>query len=182
MTCTRPRVTISLTGKPATGRPSKATAPVIRPPRLRKMPERLSSSVLLPAAFAPTTATISPAATSRLTSRRMWTSPYQAFTLAASSKGEIFPEVGVDHPAVLHDVGRRPLGDLFPVVQDDDPLGDAHDHGHHVLDHEKRHPLGVQGLQKADHAVDLGRVEPAEHLVEAHHPRLPRHRPPHPHP
>src|SRR5438876_9489206 len=151
MTCTRPRVTISLTGKPATGRPSKATAPVIRPPRLRKMPERLSSSVLLPAALAPTTATISPAATSRLTSRRMWTSPYQAFTPAASSKGEVLSEVGVDDPTVAHDLGGRALGDLLAVVEHDDPLGHAHDHGHHVLDHEQRHPLGVKIPEKGHH-------------------------------
>src|SRR5262245_13195370 len=141
MTCTSPRVTISLTGKPVTGRPSKATAPVIRPPRLRTIPERLRSSVLLPAALAPTTATISPLATARLTSRRMWTSPYQAFTPVASSKGELLAEVGVDHPAVAHDVGGGALGDLLAVVQDDDALGYAHDHGHHVLDHEQRHPL-----------------------------------------
>src|SRR5437870_1883809 len=144
MTCTSPRVTISLAGRPATGCPSKPTVPVMCPPRRASTPDRLSSSVLLPAALAPTTATISLAPTVRLTSRRTWTSPYHALTPAASSKVEFLAEVGIDDAAVADDVGGRPLGDLLAVMQDDHPLGHAHDDGHDVLDHEQRHALGVE--------------------------------------
>src|SRR3989304_421040 len=52
----------------------------------------------------------------------------ETWTSALSAK------VRLDHPLVRLDDSRRPLGDLLPVVQDEDRLAEPHDDLHVVLD------------------------------------------------
>src|SRR5262245_55028816 len=111
MTCTSPRVTSALAGRPATGSPLKRIAPVMRPPTRDSTPETAISSVLFPAAFAPTMATISPAPTSNVTPQSTWMSPYQLSMPTASSKQVLLAEVGIDDPRMARDRGGRAVGD-----------------------------------------------------------------------
>ncbi len=64
-TCATPDWTIAGVGRRAIERPSKRMSPPARP----TMPMTVFSSVLLPAPFAPISATISPSATCSETSR-----------------------------------------------------------------------------------------------------------------
>src|SRR2546422_2697893 len=178
MTWTSPRVTRSLAGRPATGSPSNVTSPVIRPPARASTPEMAMRSVLLPAALAPTTATISPRPTTNDTSQRTRISPYQALSPTVSScKQILLAEVRLDHAGIAGHRRRRALGDLLAVVENQDAPRDPHDDGHDVLDHQERDAPGVQPAEELDHALDLGRIEAGEHLVEQEDPRGRRQRP-----
>src|SRR5213593_1920554 len=177
MMWTRPRVTRSLAGRPAMSAPSNVTSPVIRPPARGSTPEMAISSVLLPAALAPTTATICPEPTANDTSQRTRTSPYQALRPTASSKQVLLAEIGLDDAGMASDRRRRTLGDLLAVVEDEDARRDLHDNSHDVLDHQQREAPGAEAAQELDHALDLGGIEAGEHLVEEKEPRGGRQRP-----
>jgi hypothetical protein len=79
----------------------------------------------------------------------------------------------------LH-LGGRPLGDLLPVVEHADPVGDPHDDAHVVLDEEHRQLL--LHAQLGDEVGELGgllRVHAGRRLVEEQELRLRRQRPRH---
>ena len=86
-------------------------------------------------------------------------------------------EVGLDHELVRRDLLERALGDLGAVVERDDPVGDALDDVHVVLDHEDRvAAVRAQLLDQLGDLVRLGRVHPGGRLVEQEQPRVRRHR------
>jgi hypothetical protein len=50
--------------------------------------------------------------------------------------GVFLAEVGLDHVRVALDVRRRAFGDLAPVVEDADVVGNIHDDAHVVFDQQ----------------------------------------------
>ena len=68
------------------------------------------------------------------------------------------------------------VGDLLAVVEDDDVVGNLHDHAHVVLDQQDRDVVLV--ADEAEEAVELGRlarIEAGGRLVEAEEERLGAH-------
>src|SRR5439155_18600734 len=106
------------------------------------------SAVDLPLPLAPSSVTISPSRTRSDTPSRARRCPYQTLspsissiaTSACTSRILRAAEIRVDHRRVDGDLTRLAFGDLAPVVQDDDAVGDAHDQVHVVLDHDQRQP------------------------------------------
>ncbi len=90
-------------------------------------------------------ATSSPVWTSRETSQRTWTGPYLVETLR-SSNTVLPPQIGLDNPLVMTDLLRKTLGNLFPVVEDDDAIRGPHDHFHIVLDKKNRYSQTIPDL------------------------------------
>ena len=89
-------------------------------------------------------------------------------------------EVGLDHPRVALDLARRALGDLQPVVEDGDPLRDAHHDPHLVLDEQDGDAqLAAQAPDELGHLQRLGRVHARRRLVEEQQPGLAGQRPGH---
>src|SRR5207253_2109690 len=75
------------------------------------------SVVVLPAPFPPIRVTISPSSTPSVTPLSASILPYRTWTsCSSSSTGR--PQVGLDHPGVVPDVVRSPLGDLLAEVED----------------------------------------------------------------
>ena len=75
----------------------------------------------------------------------------------------------------VSNLGRRSLGDHAARFQAVDPVADAHDHGHVVLDHEHRGAqLFLDGQQQRGESLDLSLGHAPGRLVEAEHPRLQR--------
>src|SRR5437870_4983923 len=59
-------------------------------------------------------------------------------------------QIRLDHLRVLSDLIGRADGDHFAVIQDRDPLADAHHHAHVVLDQQDRDAeLVTQALDQA---------------------------------
>ena len=86
-------------------------------------------------------------------------------------------EVRLDHQLVRRDLLERALGDLGAVVEGDDPVRDALDDVHVVLDHEDRvAAVRAQLLDQLRDLVRLGRVHPGGGLVEQEQARIGRHR------
>ena len=87
------------------------------------------------------------------------------------------PQVGGDDLRVVADLGRPALGDLPAELQHDDPVADAHDQPHVVLD-EQHGDAGVADLaDQVEQRRLLGRVEPGRRLVQAQQRRLGGQRP-----
>src|SRR5262245_55389631 len=136
------------------------------------MPKTVRSSVDLPAPLAPMIETISPAHTSTETPRSTSISPYPAWTSSSRRSGDrgggtsrggivgagLAPKVGLDDPGVAPDGFGGPFGDLLAVVEDDDALGDVHDHVHVVLDQQHGLALAVQAADLLLHLIDHRRV------------------------
>ena len=61
--------------------------------------------------------------------------------------GRAAAEVGLDDPGIGADLGGRALGDLLAVVEDRDPVADAHDDPHVVLDEQDREAEVVSGAR-----------------------------------
>src|SRR6266581_4423564 len=76
-------------------------------------------------------------------------------------------EVGVTDGRVLADLLGRAVGDLAPVVEDRDAVGDVHDHAHVVLDErDRRAELAVDVEDEAAHVLLLLDVHAGHRLVE----------------
>src|SRR4051812_35802113 len=96
--------------------PSKTT----RPDAGVSRPTIDFSSVDLPAPFAPSKQTSSPARTSSDTPRKASTAPYRVTTFRTSSTAlDVLSEIDRHDGRIGLHFGRRALGDLLPVVQDD---------------------------------------------------------------
>src|SRR5512145_3307414 len=48
------------------------------------------------------------------------------------------PKIGIDNPLAVHDFIRPAVSYLLAMVQDNDPVGDSHDHAHDMFDNEDR--------------------------------------------
>src|SRR5947208_13997322 len=170
------------------GRPAKRISPL----RGATSPAIVLRSVVLPAPFAPMSATISPGRTwsetpwrastpapyATSTSRMSRSAPSRETGGAGSAPTVVLPEVGLDHLLVPRDLRRRALGDLLAVVEDDDPLGERHDDLHDVLDHAERQPEpGVDPPHQVHRGRRLRGRQPRHGLVEQEQTRLGAERP-----
>ena len=100
-------------------------------------PASILSVVVLPAPFAPISATISPSGTSKQISHNAWTLPVGDLQVPRrSASGDLFAEICLDHAAVAHDVLRRRVGDLDAVVEHQHAVGDFHDRLHLMFDQD----------------------------------------------
>src|SRR6478752_9327083 len=105
------------------------------------------SVVVLPAPLAPRTTTTSPRWTWNSTECSASICPYEARSPATRSRLSLglvlisrtsvvsgtvtgLSQVGLDDLRVTGDVLRRAVGDAPAEVEDDDVVGDPHDHGH----------------------------------------------------
>src|SRR5262245_32783206 len=121
-----------------------SSAKRIVPARAATMPNTVRSSVDLPAPFAPMMHAISPVPTANDTPRSTSSSSYPATTPRSSSSGpRSAAKVGLDDTRVAANRVRRSLGDLLPVVEHDDALGDIHHDVHVVLDQQHGLALSV---------------------------------------
>src|SRR5262249_12782962 len=96
--------------------------------------------VVLPAPLRPIRQTISPLATSMLTSCSAWLAPYHAFSLLIPSIRSMLPLAEIDplHGLVLPNLLRRPFGQQFTVVKNQDAIADPKHELHLVLDQDDR--------------------------------------------
>ena len=77
------------------------------------------------------------------------------------------PEVGLEDLRVVLDVGRRPLRDAPPEVQDGHPIRYPHDERHVVLDEQDRDPeFGSNVTDRLGHAPRLLGAHTRDRLVE----------------
>src|SRR4030095_5037565 len=86
--------------------------------------------------------TSSPDATVRETPWSTSTAPYATVTSSSVSKGLVRSEIGANDLGVALDLRRRALRDLLAVVQDDDPVAEAHHQLHVVLHEQHAHSAG----------------------------------------
>src|SRR5262245_20688188 len=134
-----PRRTMACEAMPTSELPSKTTSPS----RGARSPEMARSVVVLPAPLLPSRATTSPSPTRKVTPFKARISPSDTWRFRTSSTLGLrarcplaAAEIGFDDAGVLLDVGGAPLGNLLPVVEHGDVVGDLHDHAHVVLDEE----------------------------------------------
>src|SRR5215470_9774055 len=152
-----PRSTRSAASTPSRRRPSNQISPC----RGVSRPATVLSSVLLPAPLAPTSATASPARTSRVTPWSATTPvPYATWASRISSSGRpvalgagtvAVAEIRRDHALVPRDLGREPLGQLLAAVEHDHPMRERHHHFHYVLhDADGETELAVDAAHQLD--------------------------------
>src|SRR5690606_6628298 len=115
----------------------------ILPRHGRRRPDTARSVVVLPAPFAPSSATTWPPPTCNDTSCRICRPPYPASTLSSVSNELLLSEIRLDDPLVPGDVPGRARRQDLTVVQDDDLVGQCHDSRHHMLDEKHRHAVRV---------------------------------------
>src|SRR3972149_2261657 len=121
-------------------------------------------SVRVPARSAPPART----ATTRRAGHTAYADPArsQAVATPAAATSTRSPKVRLDHPLVGLDQSGRPLGDLLPVVQDEDLLRNPHHHLHVVLDDEDGLPLGPKLPDRFQQVVQERAVDPRGGLIQ----------------
>src|SRR5438876_3302685 len=119
-------------------------------------------SVLLPLPLVPSSATVSPASTLSETPRSALTAPYPA---SSPSMARLSAKIGLLHPLVRHDLGRRADGDDPARVEAHHALGKAHHGLHDVLDHDDGDVLITQADEQIQHFIDLGTGKAGHGLV-----------------
>src|SRR5579863_7039254 len=128
-TCAMPRRKRSAGGSVSIGSPPRRMVP----PSLRSRPETDFASVDLPAPLAPRSATISPRSSVRLTFFNTRLRPYPTETDLSSRSGMVLgSQIGLDHPAVVLNLGRRSRGNDGAGIDDDDGIGHIH-HQRHIV-------------------------------------------------
>src|SRR5262245_45909865 len=163
-----PSATMASELHPVMSVPSSLTRPAVG----RTMPQMALSSVDLPAPLLPTSVTISPASTRRLTWRRICTSPYPALSCSISSTGALrvtASEVGGHHVGVAEHLRGRALRQLLAVEENHDAIREVANGLHHVLDDDEGGAAIADALDEGDGGVDLGGVEPGHDLVQEEH-------------
>src|SRR6266545_2514208 len=160
--CAMPEASTACAGRPSRRSPRK----LMRPARGCRSPEIVRTVVLFPAPLAPRRQTSSPDATVRETPWSTSTAPYATVTSSSVSKGLVRSEVGADDLGVALDLRRGALGDLLTVVQDDDPITEAHHQLHVVLHEQHAHPASPQVADEPHEAAGLHGIEPRRRLVE----------------
>src|SRR5574341_984114 len=83
-------------------------------------------------------------------------------------------QVRLDDERVGRDLRGRPLGDLAAVVEDDHPVGQAHDRVHDMLDHDDRDAALTDLPDEVEERRTLHRVQPGDGFVEQQYPRARR--------
>src|SRR5512134_949960 len=174
-TSATPRRRIACGGSPAMSSPRKRIAPV----RGERTPAIVRISVVFPAPFAPMMPTMAPSGTSMDTSRRARIFPYHVSRARTSSIPFPFrgTEVRLDHPGILPDGRRRPLGDLPSEIEHHEAVARFHHQRHVVLDEEDRHPQFPYFPDQAEHLRRLRLVHPRRRFVQKEEARLRGQRP-----
>src|SRR5262249_10825152 len=170
-----PRATIVAGFSRSMALPAKRMEPCVA----RSTAEIVRLSVDFPAPFEPSTATISPAATSRSMPRSTSIAPYPAVSpLTASSASDMrasgdrktrcraVPEISFDNARIVDHDPRRALGDDAPLSEYENVFGKAHHRLHHVFDHQYCDAGVGNAADDRHHGSDLGGVEAGKHLVE----------------
>src|SRR4051812_12361036 len=130
-----PQRAIAFDESPISSRPSNCTEPA----RRLTIPMMDLSVVVLPPPLRPTSATTSPARTSKVTPCRMCDSPYQAcspLTVRIGASGMSDPHVGLAHFRIVRDGRVIALGQHAPARQHGDAVGKVRDDAEIVLDHQ----------------------------------------------
>src|SRR5207247_8367434 len=112
------------------------------------------SVVLLPAPLAPISATISPSATSKETSRQAGTSPYASSTFSTLSS-KFAAQIGLDDARVCLHLARRAFEERHAMVHHEHALRDVHDEIQVVLHHEHRDAAVAELLQPLQQDLHL---------------------------
>lgn len=120
---------------------------MICPDTGRTKPDIVRSMVLLPAPFAPTRTVSFPFGTTSETFLRAATLPYLQVMLLTSSMLYAFSEIRFDDVRIALNGGGRAVGDNFSVIQDDDTVGNLHNHRHVMFDKKNGCALCSQLLQ-----------------------------------
>ncbi len=118
----------------------------IRPDAARGFPQIVINKVDFPAPLAPMSVTISPCwietstPAQRLDIAVEGLDPgyleHHAPPASLGTGTALLAEIGSDHGWVVANLLRRPFGNFLPVIEDDDVIGDLHDHAHVVLDQQ----------------------------------------------
>src|SRR6516225_10314557 len=130
----------------------------------------VASKVVLPTPFRPSTANVWPGATAREISSSTTVSPYPAETSSSTSPAPLFmpaalPEVDAANLPIGGDRLGRAFDQYTALDQDGDPLCNAKDQIHIVLDDQQRDVLW-QPLDGLDDPAALARRNSGRRLVE----------------
>ena len=167
--------------------PRKRTSPSTG----RSKPDNARISVVLPAPFAPRTATSSPAAIARsrlphygcgAIAGRQRADCHQRLLrnrerlFAAALRLLAGAEVGFQHRRIGGHLSGRSFGDLGAGVEHDHMAGDAHHQIHVVLDQDHGHAHGRELAQQRTDRRGILRVQPCRRLIEREYARPDRER------
>src|SRR5690606_2868201 len=75
-------------------------------------------------------------------------------------------QVGGHHVGARHDFGRRPFGQDFSLIENDDAVAQRHDRAHDVLDEQDGGALRAYALYQGHGFVDLGGRKARQHFIE----------------
>src|SRR5258707_15049057 len=123
--------------------------------------------VVFPAPLRPIRQTISPLATSIVTSCSTWLESYQALRFSTCSIRSVLPLAKIDplHRFVLTNLRRRSLGKQFSVMQHQDTVADAQHQFHLVFD-QNDGAFGGELDDQIHHHSSLFRTHAGGRLVE----------------
>src|SRR6516162_6530221 len=137
------------------------------------------SSVDLPAPFGPTMAVIFPARTVSEMSSMIGGPPYPAVTasvLSTTADGSamalVHSEIGVDHPGVVPQTGKRSLRNDFAEVHYDHLMAGSLNEREIVLDHDDGAALARELPNRLPDPRTEHRVDPSHRLVQDDQPSL----------
>ena len=85
-------------------------------------------------------------------------------------------QIGFEHRRIALDLGRQALGELLAEFHHDQPVGEAHDELHVVLDQQHRHALALQLAQQRGELLLLEIAQARSRLVEQQQRRVGRQR------
>src|SRR5689334_11308595 len=125
-------------GTAASGVPRHASLPLCK----RVIPMSVRSKVVLPTPLRPRSARLPPSRRVKETSSSTTDSPYPATRPCASRRsgtGGLIAEIDLAHARVGRDLPGRSLGEDRSGGEHRDPLGEAEDEIHVVLDEEHAH-------------------------------------------
>src|SRR6185436_12486727 len=149
----------------------------IDPARVRARPMIERIAVVLPMPLRPRSETASPWFTRSENPNSTWLAPY-AVSRSRTSSSKLVSQVGAAHVLVGADFGRSAACDDPAVHQHGDPVGEAEDRVHVVLDEEHGH-AGADPADERDHALRFLGAHPSRRLVEQHELRPRGEREPH---
>src|SRR3954447_14212370 len=142
-----------------------------------RRPEIARMVVVLPAPFAPISATISPSPTVRLMPCNAWIRPYSRVTFSSSSSIGRHSQVRRDDRRVVPHLVRCALGDLPTELQHDDAVGHPHHQAHVVFDEQDRHAGVADPADQLQQILLLRRGEAGRGLVQTQQRRIGGKRP-----
>src|SRR5436189_4438196 len=162
-----PSRAIACGGIPIASTPLTRTEPARRP----TSPSTDFSVDVRPAPLRPRSVTTSPLRTLRSTPCSTCDSPYHAFRPLISSTAPFSAMAGTHvrflDLGILRNFGVRSFGEDCAALQDRDPVGNARDDAHVVLDHQHRASLRNLADQLRD-PIDVLVPHAGSRLVEQH--------------